>query len=121
MKDDKRGIQITEMWMKPEGDAMLGVGRTVKADKVIDFEFLRIATTANGLAYVSRPTANTEDTVFPLLRSSATELVFENVAHDFPQRIIYRRTGENLNARIEGTKDGKTRGVDFPYMRAKCE
>lgn len=117
----KSGLSISEMWMKPAGDAMLGSGRTVKNGKVVDFEFVRIVQDANGLAYIPRPSANKEDTTFRLLRSSPNELVFENPAHDFPQRIIYKRVGEKLNARIEGTKDGKTRAIDFPYTRVKCE
>jgi len=121
MNNEKRGLLITEMWMKPAGDAMLGVGRTIRSGKVVDFEFLRIVQDANGLAYISRPSANKEDTTFRLLRSSPSDVVFENLAHDFPQRILYRRAGEKLNARIEGTKDGKSRGVDFPYTRAQCE
>ena len=121
MQNDKRGLSITEMWMKPEGDAMMGVGRTVKARKVVDFEFLRIIETPMGLAYVSRPSANKDDTSFALIKALANEIVFENPAHDFPQRIIYRREGERLHARIEGAKDGKSRGIDFPYNRAKCE
>jgi hypothetical protein len=56
-----------------------------------------------------------------LVKSSPGELTFENLQHDFPQRIIYRVDGRKLHARIEGTKDGKTRGVDFPYTRTKCD
>ncbi len=29
-------------------------------------------------------------------------VVFENTAHDFPQRIIYWKDGNDLRARIEG-------------------
>ena len=121
MNDANRGMQITEMWMKPAGDAMIGVGRTLKAGKLVDFEFLRILETANGLAYISRPSGNKEDTSFPLKKSSTHAATFENPAHDFPQRIIYTRNGDSLTARIEATKDGKTRGSDFPYTRVKCE
>jgi hypothetical protein len=121
LNDDKRGMLISEMWMKPSGNAMMGVGRTIKSGKLVDFEFLRIVEDANGLAYISRPSENKEDTAFKMLRSSPAEVVFENAAHDFPQRIIYRRDGDKLNARIEGTSNGKTRGIDFPYVRAKCD
>jgi hypothetical protein len=121
MNNASRGLTITEMWMKPGGDAMIGIGRTVRSGKVVDFEFLRIVQDANGLAYISRPSGNTGDTTFRLLRGSANEIVFENPTHDFPQRIIYKLNGDKLHARIEGTKDGKTRGVDFPYTRVKCE
>ena len=44
--------------------------------------------------------------------------MFENLSHDFPQRIIYRRTADaSVTARIEGTVKGEARGRDFPYTR----
>ena len=119
--DEKSAMVISEMWMRPVGNAMLGVGRTMKAGKLAHFEFLRIIEDANGLAYISRPSANKEDTTFKMLRSSPGEIVFENAGHDFPQRIIYKRDGENMTARIEGSKNGKLRGADFPYVRVRCE
>ena len=100
---------------------MIGSGRTVSGGKAVDYEFLRIVEEADGIYYVAKPTANKEETRFKLTRGSSSEAVFENPAHDFPQRVIYKREGEKLNARIEGTKDGKTRGIDFPYSRVKCE
>jgi hypothetical protein len=121
MTNEKRGMQITEMWMKPAGDAMIGVGRTLKAGKLVDFEFLRIIVTPTGLAYISRPSGNKEDTSFPMKTASTTAVVFENAAHDFPQRIMYTRTGEKMTARIEGIKNGKTSGIDFPYARVSCQ
>ena len=119
--DDKSGMLISEMWMKPSGGAMMGVGRTIKSGKLVDFEFLRIVEDAGGLSYISRPSTNKEDTRFKMIRSSANEIVFENAAHDFPQRIMYKRNGENMTARIEGTTNGKLKGIDFPYVRVRCD
>jgi hypothetical protein len=52
---------------------------------------------------------------------SDTMVVFENPQHDFPQRVIYRKRGaDSLIARIEGTMNGKSRGVDFPYAKGRC-
>lgn len=121
MNDEKRGRVITEMWMKPSGDAMMGVGRTIKSAKLVDFEFLRIVEDVNGLSYISRPSANKEDTAFKMIKSSPDEIVFENAAHDFPQRIMYKRIGEKMTARIEGTTNGKLKGIDFSYVRTRCE
>ena len=121
LNDDKRGMLISEMWMKPSGNAMMGVGRTIKSGKLVDFEFLRIVEDANGIAYISRPSENKEDTSFKMIRSSTGEVVFENAAHDFPQRIIYKGSGEKMTARIEGLTNGKLKGIDFPYARARCE
>lgn len=121
MKSESRGLQITEVWMKPAGGTMVGAGRTIKNGKAVDYEFLRIVEEADGIFYIAKPTANKHETKFKLTRASAGELVFENPAHDFPQRIIYKRSGNRLNARVEGTVDGKARGIDFPYARISCE
>jgi hypothetical protein len=117
----EKNLQISEQWMKPAGGMMIGAGRTIKAGKTIDFEFIRIVEEADGIFYVAKPTANKDETKFRLIKASASEVVFEDPTHDFPQRVMYKRDGEKLHARIEGTRDGKLRGIDFPYTRAKCE
>ena len=54
------------------------------------------------------------------MRVSEREAVFENPQHDFPQRISYELKGDGtLLAAIEGTKNGKTRRVEFPYRPVK--
>lgn len=52
---------------------------------------------------------------FPAKTATATAVVFENLAHDFPQRVGYRREGEVLHARIEGVVGGKLQAVDWTY------
>src|SRR6202007_1922331 len=44
-------------------------------------------------------------------------VMFENLEHDFPQRVGYRRAGSALTAWIEGTQDGNIRRIDFSYHR----
>ncbi len=121
MNAGDKGLLITEQWMKPAGGLMIGAGRTVRNGKAVDHEFLRIVEETDGIFYVAKPVANKDETRFKLMRASGGEILFENPAHDFPQRVIYKLNGDRLTARIEGTKDGKTRGIDFPYVRAKCE
>jgi hypothetical protein len=116
---DRNGQTIEEHWLAPAGGTLLGVSRTVVGGKTVDFEFLQIRDLPEGLAYIARPSGQAE-TTFRIASSTAEEIVFENPAHDFPQRIRYRRGKDTLHARIEGTKDGKTRGMDFPYARANC-
>jgi hypothetical protein len=117
---DKSGSVISEMWMKPAGTSMLGVGRTVKGGKTADYEFMRIEQQADGVYYVARPKANTTETAFKLKTASGTDFVFENPEHDFPQRIIYKINGNVLAARIEGTRNGKSMGFDFNMDRVNC-
>ncbi len=121
MNAPANNLVITEQWMKPAGGMMIGAGRTVKNGKAVDYEFLRIVEEADGIFYVAKPTGNKDETRFKLTKASGSEVVFENPAHDFPQRIIYKLAGNRLTARTEGSMNGKSRGIDFPYLSTKCE
>ncbi len=113
---------VSEQWMKPGGGTLIGMSRTVSGGKTVAWESIRIVTDADGISYIARPHQNKDETVFKIAKWSADELVFENPAHDFPQRIIYRNGGANsLFARIEGTRNGKSSGMDIPMKRVKCE
>lgn len=120
-RTDKSGTAFSEMWMKPAGNTMMGTGRTVKAGKTVDFEFLRIEQRPDGIFYIAKPKANAEETPFKLKPQVGNEFVFENPEHDFPQRIIYKLNKDSMVARIEGTQNGKLMGIDFPSTRTSCE
>lgn len=50
-----------------------------------------------------------------------TLLVFSNPAHDFPQQVSYRRVSrDSMVARIEGTRGGQVRGINYPVKRVRC-
>lgn len=110
-----------EHWTTPAGGTMLGTSRTIRGGKTRDFEFMQLRLLDDGrLAFIAQP-AGVPPTTFPLKSMTADQAVFENLAHDFPQRVIYARTAEgNLRARIEGTLDGQSRGMDYPMNRVDC-
>ena len=108
---------VEEQWMAPRGGSMLGMSRTVIGGKTVEYEFLRIAVVDGVLSYVAKPSGQAES-AFSMQSIGNGVVVFENLAHDFPQRIIYRRnTDGSVTARIEGTVKGESRGRDFPYTR----
>ena len=97
---------------------MLGMGRTVAGEKMVEFEYLRIEQRADGIYYVAHPKARCPGTDFKLTRASATEAVFENPQHDFPKRITDRKTGDDsLTATVDGGEG--TKAQSFPYKRIK--
>lgn len=109
-----------EQWMAPAGGTMLGMSRTVKNGKTIEHEFIQIREVEPGvLGYIASPSRQATAT-FKLARHENETWTFENPAHDFPQKVIYRKEGADLVARIEGTKNGKTRAIDFPMKRVSC-
>ena len=83
--------QIDEVWLPEAGGALLGMSRTVRGARVESFE-----QAARGDGWIR----------------------FENSAHDFPNRIEYRRDGDTLHAYIAGPgRDGKEMKIPFDYRR----
>lgn len=110
---------VTEYWLGPEGGTMIGVSRTVSGGKTVDYEFLLIREGAGGLEYVAKP-ARQAETTFTSTSVGASEIVFENPAHDFPTRIAYKRRNDGIVATISGTMNGKPRSIDFNYTAGNC-
>jgi hypothetical protein len=106
--------------MSPRGGVMLGMSRTVAGDRVVEYEALRIETRDGRLVYVAQPSGQSL-AEFPATSASDTAAVFANPAHDFPQRILYRRLSrDSIVARVEGVRGGVERGIDFRYARVPC-
>ena len=113
------GRTIDEMWMAPGGGTLLGVNRTVAGGRTASYEFMRIHDEGGRLVFTARPSGQAEAS-FPMLKRGEREVVFENAAHDFPQRVRYRLEKDTLIGRIEGTRNGQSRSVDYPMRRVEC-
>jgi hypothetical protein len=113
-------LVIEEQWLRPRGGTLLGVNRTIRDESLVGFEFMRIHSRGDTLVFSAQPSEQ-EGTDFKTLTVGDREVAFENLDHDFPQRIQYRAVGgDSLYASIEGMQDGTMRRVDFPYARASC-
>ena len=110
-----------EQWMAAAGGTMIGMGRTIRAGRTVEHEFMQLREGSDGkLVFIALPSGQAI-THFPLLRQTDQESVFENPSHDFPQRVIYRlESADRLAARIEGLRNGVLRGIDFPMRRVAC-
>jgi hypothetical protein len=110
---------VEENWMAPRGGAMIATGRTVRAGKLASYELVILREAGGRLAYEAHP-AGQAVAVFRSTALTESSVVFENLEHDFPQRVGYERNGDSLNAYIEGPINGQTRRIDFPYRRVAC-
>ena len=79
---EQPAYSIEERWTPPGGGAMLGVSRTIKGDRLVAFEFLRIVERDGGLVYVAQPNGRVP-TEFVLTAVTPDSVTFENPAHDF--------------------------------------
>ena len=107
---------VTEAWLGPGNGTMVAANLTVGARGRRSFEFLRIADTEEGFSYYASP-GGRASVEFKLKEIADRRVVFENAAHDFPQRVLYWREGEELVARIEGTVGGRQRHRSWRYKK----
>lgn len=117
-REEKNGRVVREVWHAPLGGMMSGVSQTNPPGRKPQVEFSTITVEPAGLTFTAYldgqgPTAFVATTI------RDGEVVFENKAHDFPQRVIYRRCGVQLCPRIEGTVDGKAHMVSWTYSRER--
>lgn len=107
-------VSFEERWTPAAGGAMLAVARTLKGDRMVAFEFLRIVERDGGLVYIAQPNGR-PPTEFRLTAITSDSATFENPAHDFPKMIQYsKRADGTLEARIS---DGGTKSQSFVFRR----
>jgi hypothetical protein len=116
---DGSRTQIVEQWMQPAGGMMLGINRTVKDGRAVEYEFLRISEENGVLIYTAIPSGQ-EKASFPLAGGAEGEFIFENKEHDYPQRVIYKSQAGALLASIDGSMKGKSKRIDFPMQPVAC-
>jgi hypothetical protein len=114
----KDGAMVREMWLPPKDGAMAGVTLTTRPGKPANAEYAKITVEPAGVTYTAY-VGGQPPTPFVLKPGKPGEAVFENPAHDFPQRVVYRRCGHDLCAGIEGMIKGKLEREEWRYTRAK--
>jgi hypothetical protein len=101
-------VTFEERWTPAGGGAMLAVSRTLKGDRMVAFEFLRIVERNGGLVYIAQPEGR-PPTEFMLTAINADSATFENPMHDFPKMIRYaKRADGSLEARVSDGQKGET-------------
>jgi len=110
---------IEEMWSKPAGTSMLGLGRTVKDNRTVTFEFMQFREENGSLFFLPQPQGGAQ-VRFSLKEFTPAKLTFENLTHDFPQRVSYERKSNLLLASIEGTEKGKFKRNEFQMKKVAC-
>jgi ketosteroid isomerase-like protein len=108
-----------ENWTPLAGETLFGISRTVRGGKTVAFEFMQIQRAADGAIELIAHPSGQATTTFRLVEAAGHKAVFENPAHDFPQRVIYQLRGaDDLLAWIEGEADGEFTRVEFPMVRS---
>ena len=112
--------QSFEEWKRVNDDLYRGLGYKIRKNDTLVTETINIVRKENEIFYIPVVTDQNDGkpVEFKLISKSKEELVFENKEHDFPQRIIYVKAGEDqIDARIEGMKQGFFSEVKFTLKK----
>lgn len=109
---------LYEDWKKVDDSTYNGHAYAISLDGDTTFNENAKVILRNGNIIYS-VTVNNEESVDFTLVDIEQQAVFENVNHDYPQRIVYKNlSADSLFARIEGTVDGAEESEDFRYGKA---
>jgi hypothetical protein len=116
-KNEREDVQ--ESWLGPRGNVMVATNLTLTSGRAASFEFLRIASKDGAIVYFASP-GGRAPVEFPAKEVVANErIVFENPANAYPTRIIYRKDGDALVARIEGRRGGVDASEEWRFTKAR--
>jgi Domain of unknown function (DUF6265) len=102
-----------EFWTPPKAGIMIGASRSGNGEKLLFWEHMRVVREDEGKLAFWAIAADQRPVRFGAVRAGESEIVFENPAHDYPQRIRYWREDRKLNAQISLMDGSKT--VDFSF------
>ncbi|ANP45026.1 DUF6265 family protein [Candidatus Viadribacter manganicus] len=115
-REAESGATFTEVWIAPEAPIILGYDYHEGEGEIQGWSQMRIE--SNGAPeLVDMPLGS-----FPIRYRLMDEEVdnhvsFQNLEHDFPQRIEYRREGNRLYRRIS---NGGVDAQEFIFHRIRC-
>jgi hypothetical protein len=108
--------------MAKDDSTMQGHGVMVSGKDTLFEELLHLVVRNNEVWYMTavRNENNGKAIGFKLLEGTGDTSVFENLKHDFPQRIAYfHPQADSLQAWVEGNADGKYQKMVFSMGRVR--
>ena len=120
------GRVIEEYYTVPSGNLVQGMTRYLarrpdtQEQNTVDYEFTLIEPNGTTTRLHPHPKGQPSDT-FAEKERAPGRLVWENLAHDFPQRVMYNAApGDSLIARIEGKTPQGERAMEWRMGRVSC-
>lgn len=119
--ETKKGF-IYEEWEKVSDTLYIGKSYVKNDEEITPLESIELVKIDNNYFYIPTVINQNEGKPikFKLVSSENETFTFENLEHDFPQRIIYKKSdGKTLYARIEGHNGDFSKGSEFKYKKSE--
>lgn len=113
---DEDGNDLSEeRWTPSAGGTMFGINRTIIDGEIVNFEYMRIQLTPQGIVYFAAPRGRYPPTPFGMTQIGRQNAVFYNGDKEEPLHISYRREGNTLYGSIEGEIDGEKQSSEWSW------
>lgn len=112
-------ILFYESWELIDDSTLSGNGYSLQETDTVFSEVLTLTLRKNRITYLAKDPAQNRGQAIPfvLKKRRGNKFVFENLEHDYPNRIIYELENDSqLNIRLETAKG--TKGTEFFLERA---
>ena len=110
----------SESWKKQSDQVYLAHGFVLKGPDTIMQEQIRLEQRDSGIFFIPivKDQNDGKAVTFKLVSTKSGKFIFENKAHDFPQRIIYTQLQpDTLDAWVEGMINGNFRHISFKMVK----
>lgn len=121
-QSEMEDVNMIESWIQQNDSLMVGNAVFIHDGDTASSESLVIKVIGQDMFYY--PTISNQNDgkaiEFKLTIATDTSLVFENPAHDFPQKITYiKHSEQKLTAEVSGTMDGKIEKYAFEMNKVQ--
>jgi Domain of unknown function (DUF6265) len=109
-----------ENWKIIDDSTFVGQGFVLSGADTIGIENLSLKQRNNEITYTAaiHKDKTTNSTDFTFTKKENASYLFENPAHDFPKRIIYKQNGSTkMSVVIDAGKDSTTKNQSFYFTR----
>lgn len=104
-----------ESWQRASNTTFEGIGKALSAQRNITFsESLRLVSMQREIFYLAKTRQNTLPIAFKAVECGDQNAVFENLSHDFPQRLRYSKRGKRL---VVDVRDVSGKGFTINYVK----
>jgi hypothetical protein len=112
----------TEIWEKKNDSLFTAKSFVIVKHDTVFEETISVEQKGNTVYYIPKVKDQNggKAVEFLLAASNEDQLVFENLKHDFPQKISYTKIAhDSILAEISGIEEGKQKSILFPFTRKK--
>lgn len=113
---------LKEIWTKANDSTFEGQSYYIKGKDTIHFETIQLQQKGEELTYSATVKGQNDDKAiaFQLTNATENEMIFENLKHDYPQKITYTKLKpDSLVAKISGIDKGKLSEEQYAMKKTK--